>query len=926
MDDARRELLGTLLEQALALAPGDRAAFLDRACGSDTALYDEVMALITTLDSSPDYLLDLAAHIAPVLDGIGVAGDALVGATIDHYEVVERIGVGGMGVVYRARDLRLDRNVALKFLPAALTTDTSARMRLMAEARAVSTLDHPNIGVVHEIGESHTGGLFIAMAWYEGETLKARLQHGALETSDALAVAAQIASALTAAHAAGIIHRDVKPSNVLLGTGGTARLLDFGIAKVAGAELTREGTTLGTVAYMSPEQTHGEEVDARTDVWSLGVVLYEMLAGRRPFRGSTDSLLLHGIRHDEHEPLHALRPDLSAEIVQVVDGCLQKPRELRFESAAAVTRALQSAAADNIAAPATRGARRWRRRAQAAAAVVSAALLYSGYLYSTRMPADAREEQRVVVGRFENHTGLTALDAVGTIAADWVIQALAQSGLVQVVPISAALSASRFALQGTSEADSGRRVSLLAEETGADIVISGAYQQQGDSLYIWARATDVAQNRVLFALEPFSTPVTQPLAAMQRLRERLLSGLAPHLDPRLGEWTVTRPGADVPPYEAYRAFAEGLDRFIARDWRGAVDHFANADRDDASFLPPLFFAGIAFVNMGDMAALDSVLRRAQPHLRSLSEHERLGFEFLAALLRGDFVAAHRSQLRNPEFAPGGLGHWGLANAAMWVNRPRETIRVSRQLDPERGELRGWFFYFRDLARAHHRLGQHREELRVARRARALFPHEPEALLLEVRALAALRRHRDLIAFLDDHLHAHPAPPALLRQAALELYGHNQSREAEALVRQGLALRLERPNNTIGFRIYVAEAHILLDGIEDGATMIEALAADMPHVLDAQGLLGTLAARRGERDRAAAISDNLADLPQREHRGRNTYWRARIAALLGDRDEAVRLLRQAFSEGTEVWNTLHLEPDFDGLRDFPAFRAFARPRG
>jgi tetratricopeptide (TPR) repeat protein/TolB-like protein len=688
---------------------------------------------------------------------------------------------------------------------------------------------------------------------------------------------------------------------------------------VAGAELTREGTTLGTVAYMSPEQTHGEEVDARTDVWSLGVVLYEMLTGRRPFRGSTDALLIHGIRHDGHEPLQALRPDLSMEIVQLVDGCLQKPRELRFGSAAAVATALKSAAAG-------RGGRRRAGRRAWTAAALAIVLVYSGYLHSTRTTAEGNDEHRVVVARFENHTGLPALDAVGTIAADWVIQALAHSGLVQVVPISAALSASRFALQGTSEADSGRRVTLLAEETGASIVISGAYQQQWDSLYIWARATDVAQNRVLFALEPFSTPVTQPLVAIHRLRERLLSGLAPHLDARLHALPPTRPDADAPPYEAYRAFAEGLDRFIARDWRGAADHFADADRDDASFLPPLFFAGIAFANMDDMAALDSVLRRAQPHQRSLSEQERLGFEFLAALLRGDFVAAHRSQLRNSEFAPGGLGHWGLANAAMWVNRPRETIRVSRQLDPERGELRGWFFYWRDLARAHHRLGEHREELRVARRARALFPDEPQALLLEVRALAALRRHRDLSALLDDHLHAHPAPPALLRQAALELYGHNQPREAEVLVRQGLALRLERPGNSIGFRIYVAEAHILLGRVEDGATMIEALAADMPHVLDAQGLLGTLAARRGERARATGISNGLADLPQREHRGRNTYWRARIAALLGDRDDAVRLLRQAFSEGTEVWNTLHVEPDFDGLRDFPAFRAFARPRG
>jgi serine/threonine-protein kinase len=209
---------------------------------------------------------------------------SLTGRAVGHFQVHERIGGGGMGVVYRATDMREGRTVALKVLQPALDADPAAPERFRLEARTLSALDHPNICTVHEIGETDDGRLFLAMPLYDGETLALRIARGAVPVADALPIAVQVARALANVHARGIIHRDIKPSNVLITGDGTVKLLDFGIAKLAGVSLTGAAAPPGTMSYMSPEHLAGKDVDQRTDIWSLGVVLYEMLAGRHPFR------------------------------------------------------------------------------------------------------------------------------------------------------------------------------------------------------------------------------------------------------------------------------------------------------------------------------------------------------------------------------------------------------------------------------------------------------------------------------------------------------------------------------------------------------------------------------------------------------------------------------------------------------------------
>jgi len=254
----------------------------------------------------------------------------MIGKTLSHYRILEKIGEGGMGVVYRAEDTRLRRTVALKFLLPELTRDSLARERFLREARAAAALDHPHICTVHEIDEAE-GQVFIAMAFVEGRSLKQLIAEGCLTVDEVARVARQIAEGLKAAHDRGVVHRDIKPANIMLASTGEARVMDFGLAKLERAtDLTTGGTLMGTAPYMSPEQARGEPVDQRSDIWSLGCVIYEMLAGRRPFDADHALAVLHAILHDDPPPIDRVRADVPAHLARVVRTCLQKDPARRY--------------------------------------------------------------------------------------------------------------------------------------------------------------------------------------------------------------------------------------------------------------------------------------------------------------------------------------------------------------------------------------------------------------------------------------------------------------------------------------------------------------------------------------------------------------------------------------------------------------------
>jgi serine/threonine protein kinase/predicted ATPase len=336
----RWERVEDLFHAALELPGERRKAFLERATTGTAGLRDEIESLLTAHTNSG--MLDRPADdLAALLVAVQAEPAISAGHTVSHYEILEKLGGGGMGVVYKARDLRLERLVALKFLPQHLSADEEAKKRFLMEARAAAALDHPNICAIHESGETADGQLFLAMPCYEGETLKHRISQGRLPVDEALSIAVQVARGLAKAHERGIVHRDIKPANLMLTADGTVKIVDFGIVKLTDVSLTRRGLTPGTVAYMSPEQARGEPVSGRTDLWSLGVVLYEMLTGERPFRGAHEQVVLHAILNSDPPSATAVRPELSPALERVLAKALIKRPDDRYSTAQELILALE---------------------------------------------------------------------------------------------------------------------------------------------------------------------------------------------------------------------------------------------------------------------------------------------------------------------------------------------------------------------------------------------------------------------------------------------------------------------------------------------------------------------------------------------------------------------------------------------------------
>ena len=337
MNSERWRQIEDVLQAALELEPGERADFLERACAGDPGLREEVESLLLSAGAARDFLGANALEDAATLIR-DEESESVLGRTLGHYFVEARLGAGGMGEVYLARDLALGRKAALKLLDPIIARDASSRARFLREARLAASLDHPNICTIHEVGESE-GRPFIAMQYVEGKTLKEVIGGRPLKLDGLLSVALQVAEALAAAHARGIVHRDIKTSNIIVTPQGQAKVLDFGIAKLvgrgagaAGTEVTATGQIVGTPSAMSPEQARGLEVDARTDVWSLGVVLYEMLTGRAPFAGETASDVIALILRGEPPPPSQYAPEAPAAIQRVIDKALRKEPGERYQT------------------------------------------------------------------------------------------------------------------------------------------------------------------------------------------------------------------------------------------------------------------------------------------------------------------------------------------------------------------------------------------------------------------------------------------------------------------------------------------------------------------------------------------------------------------------------------------------------------------
>jgi eukaryotic-like serine/threonine-protein kinase len=496
MDAKREDRIEELFEAATMLPREQRARFVMDACGGDAALGSEVLSLLEHAGRADEPLQTAVGRVVAAYAGALVGGrsddvDPLIGKRVGRYIILDRLGAGGMGRVYRARDVTLDRLVALKFLPRHLGSDPAARRRVIAEAKAASALDHPNICTVHEVAEADLpddprhGSLFIAMACYDGETIAARLARGRLPVDDVLEYAVQTADALSAAGEAGLVHRDLKPANLIVTQGGRIKILDFGVAVTAAADVTSEGATRGTLAYMSPEQTRGEAVDGRSDMWSLGVVLYEMLTGVRPFSSGDQTLLVHQVRHETPVSLTELRPDVPGALARAVERCLRKAPGERYADAGELLADLRAVRAGQDVILPRRRRTRPRDVAAVAVAVMGALALATATLLSVPGSGEDRRDggpgevrgtvaPRLAVLPFASLRADTATDYLGYALADEIIIRLSRIDGLILRPSSAVR---RYHGQVIDVQD-------VAGALAVDYLLTGTYLTDGETLRI----------------------------------------------------------------------------------------------------------------------------------------------------------------------------------------------------------------------------------------------------------------------------------------------------------------------------------------------------------------------------------------------------------------------------------------------------------
>ena len=514
----------------------------------------------------------------------------MIGQTISHYRILSKLGEGGMGVVYRAEDLTLGRTVALKFLPPDSIAREEDRARLVHEARAAAALLHPNICPVHEIAEAE-GHTFIAMACIEGRSLKDRIAEGPLPLEEALSIARQIGDALAAAHAKGVIHRDIKPGNVMLLPDGRSMLMDFGLAKVSGAtKLTRTGTTMGTVAYMSPEQVQGKEADHRSDIWALGTVLYEMVSGRAPFGGEYEAAMLYSILNEDPAQLAVEGSDIPAGLDGVLAKALAKDSARRYQKAGELVADLETLARDREALPAGRavpakGLRRlWRRWRpwQRAAAVGAACLVAGAVIYAAVALLSPKVEAIDSIGVLPLRN-LTE-DASQEQLIDGLVSAISGSlGSISSVQVRAAQTMMQFKGSTLSAEAIGRKVNAKA-------LIEGSCRISGSKVNLSIQLYEAAKDRQLYA-HTFTGDMQNLYSILDEMTRGVAAalgvGIRPGSQAALGEQKPVNPAA----IEAYLIGMSYCYKYTPASLSKAIEYLEKSIAIDSTFAKA--FAGLA---------------------------------------------------------------------------------------------------------------------------------------------------------------------------------------------------------------------------------------------------------------------------------------------------------------------------------------------
>ena len=780
MTPERWQQVKQIFTSALQHAPGERPAFLANACRGDEALRKEVESLIASHEKDGSFI-DSPAYEAAAELLVAENAELKAGQTIGHYEILSTLGKGGMGEVYLAQDTKLGRKVALKFLPSDVIKDKDRLRRFEQEARAASALNHPNIITIYEIGEAD-GRRFMATEFVDGETLRQPIAAGPLMPSEALNIAEQIASALAEAHAAGIIHRDIKPENIVLRRDGIVKVLDFGLAKLmeekqSGPEdatramlRTSAGVVMGTVTYMSPEQARGLPVDARTDIWSLGVVLYEMVAGHVPFAGETTSDVISLILQKEPPALTTVSAGIPERLDDIVSKTLTKDREARYQTIKDLALDLKrlkqkldvEAEIERTQAPELRGAAvrtaiehprvtksnpedvgsRFNINKKGVVLAIASLLILAaafGY-YLIRGGAGAQPIDSIAVLPFANAGGDPNTDYLSDGITESIINSLSQLPQLKVMARSTV-----FHFKGR---DTDARA--VGKELGVRAVLTGRLSQQGDNLIVSAELVNVSDGAQLWG-EQYNRRKSDLASLQQDISREITDRLRFKLS---GEQQRQLNKGGTNNTEAYQLFLRG--RYYERkgtgaDFRKAIEQFQQATEGDPNYA--LAYVEIANCYLSIPAYDGTPTREILPPAKvaieralqiddSLSEaHVALAELYYVSLL---WEQSEKEFQRAISLNPN-VGRLEFANLLRYEMRYDEALReIKRELErdplyPLAGAIAA--FIYRNL-------GDADASIRESKRVIALDPNYPVAHVSLGLAYLDQRRYEEAIAELQ----------------------------------------------------------------------------------------------------------------------------------------------------------------------------------
>jgi len=932
MQSERWQTCMNVFNAAVEQPADERAAFLERSCDGDKILRRKIELLLKYHDTSGNFIKSPAFEVAPEL----LAGDpeTLIGQHLGCYRVDAVAGIGGMGVVYLAWDERLGRKVALKLLPESMVANEADLERLKNEARTASALNHPNIVTIHDIGEVDSTH-FVATEFIEGTTLRERMTKSPIPPNEAVDIAAQVASALCVAHRAGIVHRDIKPENIMLRPDGYVKVLDFGIAKLMqqetlgmttllGAQLpTQQSMMLGTTRYMSPEQAMAQQVDARSDLWSLGVVLYEMLAGHAPFEGNTAADVMAAIFDRDPQPLKHRVPIVPPALQRVVDRSLRKDPAERYQTAEEMLSELRAIKekTDGIAA---RNAR-WIGVATIAAIVVSLSLFYAlrgGRTSPARAPAVT--DKSIAVLPLQN----LSEDKENAFFADGVQDELL-SNLSKIKDLKVISRTSVMQYKSGTK----RNLKEIAQQLGVGNVVEGSVRRSGDHVRVSVQLIDARTDRHLWG-ENYDRSLADSLSLQGELATDIADAVGATLSPQEKARVQAKPTNNPAAYDAYlraRAIPVGWGFNAEGDVNAAIRLYQQAVRLDPNFTLAWAYLSIAQIQSiwkgvdltpARRAAAKDSLDHALALDPNLPEvHLARGYQEPGTRALEEFRQAEKGLpngadvieaiARRQRF----LGHWDEAVA---------ELQRAIELDPRDARASN------NLALTYCAMRRFPEALATLDRVLAWDPTNARALLTKADAFMATGNLQAA-----EPLYANPELPAD-RRATCAVLQRNYSAAIEILSKDLAVERQQRDQAEIlglAFSQQLAgdlsEARATYEkSVEDFRRQVEKAASNSYVEAFTHALLGE--AHAGLGDAASAIEEGqkaMALVPSSKNPefGPDLEGEmARIYAQLGDADHAIPMLKRLLrtSYGGATWltpATLRLDPFWDPIRNDPRFQ-------